>query len=74
MSIHDSLVMTLRLIIPQMVNPKFINAGNHDVVVFWVWFALYQQQIINSKFAVGDFLYPQSFIDNIFPMFVIHCY
>ena len=49
MSIHDSLVMTLRLIIPQMVNPKFINAGNHDVVVFWVWFALYQQQIINSK-------------------------
>ncbi|EMG49955.1 YBP1 CAP1-binding-protein [Candida maltosa Xu316] len=49
MTINDALVLTLRLIIPQMVNAKFLNEGVQDVVTFWIWFSLYQQQKINQQ-------------------------
>ena len=49
MTIADVLAMTLRLIVPQMVSSQFVNFGVVDMVVFWIWFTLYQQQNLNHN-------------------------
>ncbi|RCK63561.1 CAP1-binding-protein [Candida viswanathii] len=48
MTIADVLALTLRLIVPQMVSPLFINFGVADMVIFWIWFTLYQLQKLHQ--------------------------
>lgn len=49
MTIAGVLAMTLRLIVPQMVSSQFYHFGVMDMVIYWIWFTLYQQQNLNHN-------------------------
>lgn len=37
---NDALVLTLRLIVPMMVNPAFMSSSLKDIVVYWSWYTI----------------------------------
>ncbi|KAK6204523.1 YAP1 binding protein 2 [Scheffersomyces amazonensis] len=47
----DALVLTLRTIIPQMVQKSFMATGVQDAVVFWSWYSLYDAKDIEVAIA-----------------------
>ena len=44
LTFNDVLVCTLRLVVPAMLNPVYLNCGLQDMVVFWAWVALNKLQ------------------------------
>lgn len=45
LTFNDVLVCTLRLVVPAMLNPVYLNSGVQDMVVFWAWVALNKLQV-----------------------------
>lgn len=39
-SFNDVLILTLRLLIPQMINNSFVNKSIQDALVFWNWYVI----------------------------------
>ncbi|CAI5757155.1 unnamed protein product [Candida verbasci] len=46
---NDALVLSLRLLIPQMVNSTFHHLATQDLCIFWAWFAIHQSSLQNKK-------------------------
>ncbi|KAK6455422.1 YAP1 binding protein 2 [Scheffersomyces xylosifermentans] len=49
LSFKDAVELTLRLLIPQMIQSSFVSVGIQDVVVFWGWYSLHQASLIGTK-------------------------
>ncbi|EGW32572.1 YAP1 binding protein 2 [Spathaspora passalidarum NRRL Y-27907] len=75
-SIYDAVVMGLRILIPQMVQPSFVNRGAFDVAVFWSWYAIYQTGLKRKKpeveFAAIPKLLLRLYMQSIL-FTIIHC-
>lgn len=41
LTVPQAVALSLRVILPGLVHPSFVNRGLHDVAVFWLWFAVH---------------------------------
>ncbi|KAK6465216.1 YAP1 binding protein 2 [Scheffersomyces coipomensis] len=48
---NDAVNLTLRTIIPQMVQSSFVATGLQDAVLFWGWYALYENNDIELQIS-----------------------
>ncbi|KAG7662545.1 uncharacterized protein J8A68_003941 [[Candida] subhashii] len=51
-SFYDAIVIGLRLLIPQLVESKFITAQAQDISAFWMWYALHQSCTQGKKIEI----------------------
>lgn len=43
--LSDAISIALRLLIPQMIQKTFVHRGLQDLVLFWIWYALQQNDL-----------------------------
>ncbi|EAZ62918.2 YAP1 binding protein 2 (YBP2) [Scheffersomyces stipitis CBS 6054] len=48
-SFSDAVVLTLRVLVPELVQSTFVFKGVEDATIFWTWYALYQTSLNNKS-------------------------
>lgn len=71
---NDVLILTLRLIIPQMINNVFVNKTIQDVLVFWNWYAIeYLSAGQRKKLALEISAIPKVYLNIYFQGILFIC-
>lgn len=62
LSMSDVIVLTLRLIVPGMVQPSFLYKSIHDMVVYWAWYSIHQLRLNNKSIQLELTKIPKAFL------------
>ncbi|KAI5954597.1 hypothetical protein KGF54_002372 [Candida jiufengensis] len=50
----DAIYLTIKLVVPQMVEPTFIHKTLQDCCIFWIWYALEQNDAETEKLEIAS--------------------